>query len=87
MSPTQVDRRPGPCGRGLSAQSGSDDIISHTKIPVGSYQLWMNSSEKQCALSFKHHEHRTSEYDFRRDTVIDTVSHLPTRSWQSLKKP
>ena len=46
-----VNRRPGPCGGGLSAQSGSDDTVSHTGNPVGSYQLWMDCIGKaMCAF-------------------------------------
>ena len=41
----------------------------------------------QRAFSFKHREHWASAYDFCGDTVIDAVSHISTRSGQSLNKP
>jgi len=41
----------------------------------------------QRGCSFKHRERLASEYDFCGDTVIDTGSHIPTRSSQSLKEP
>jgi hypothetical protein len=77
-----------PCVDGLSGRSGGDDTDSDTEISSRQSSAVDRLRRRiQRACSFKHREHLASEYDFCGDTDVDTVSHIPTRSSQSLKEP